>query len=94
MNLPIPSTKAAWTWESQQQILAIFDDLENKWNEVKSVNKIESEERKGHIQKLTIGKKSTFWTLCNWLPHEVIIFTKFYEDRAKNIDFFYQWPLF
>ena len=26
-------------------------------------------------------------------PHELIIFTKFHEDRIKNVDF-YEWPTF
>ena len=38
----------------------------------------------------------TWWKL---LPHEVIIFTKFYEDWTKNVDFllmanFWTWALF
>ena len=26
-------------------------------------------------------------TLWKWLPHELIIFTKFHKDRTKNVDF-------
>ena len=52
------------------------------------------EEKKGHIQKLAINKKSTIfiqssWNLWKMIAYEVIIFTKFHEDWKKSLDFFY-----
>ena len=42
----------------------------------------------------TLVKNAQFWfysheTLWKWFPQEVIIFTKFNEDRTKNIDFLF-----
>ena len=54
---------------------------------------IKSEAKKmGHFQKLAINKNPQFLsypheTWWKWLPHEVIILTKFYEDRTKIVDF-------
>ena len=45
-----------------------------------------------HIQIPPLVKHSQFLffshkTLWKWLPHEMIIFTKFHEDRTKNVNF-------
>ena len=44
------------------------------------------------VQKLPITKKSQFLsyphkTLWKWLQREMNIFTKFYVDMTKNVDF-------
>ena len=49
-------------------------------------------EKTGHVQKLASNKNPQFLsnpyeTWWKWLPHEVIIFTKFHKDWTKIVDF-------
>ena len=65
------------------------------WHREESQDKVRV--KKGHIFKTwQTLKNSNFLfypheTLWKWLPHEVIMFTKFHESWKKDVDF-YQCP--
>ena len=62
------------------------------------------EKKSSQVQNLALSKKSTISSnladiLANSQSHEIIIFTKFHEDRRKIVDFlqianFCAWALF